>query len=235
MEAIGSYGIDGIDTLFNLSQENCGTPLDTIPPCPPALSVNNICDEASENLPEDEFENRLVWFNPMSICSETDDVVSYNIYFTPIAGGEFELLATIDNSLDTIFDHKPDLGIAGCYAVTALDTFFNESAFSNIVCVDNCPEYELPNVFTPNGDGQNDMFIPFPYRFIERIEMQVFNRWGNLVYETNNPQIQWTGKNTSGKDLAEGVYFYSCRVFENRVSGITQRPDILSGYIELIR
>ncbi len=236
IETVGSYGIEGVlDPLFNFSQENCGTPLDTIPPCPPILTVNNICDEVGDRTPEEAFINNLNWTNPNLICVETDDVVAYNVYYTPIDGGNFEIIASFDLSTDTLFEHKPDIGIAGCYAITALDTFNNESAFSNIICVDNCPEYTLPNAFTPNGDGQNELFIPYPYRFIDRIDIQVFNRWGNLVFQTTNPDIQWDGKNQAGKDLADGVYFYSCRVFENRVEGIRQRPEILSGYIELIR
>lgn len=236
IRSLGSYGIAGTpDTLFNFSQEACGIPIDTVPPCPPELMVSNICDETNPQTPETAFENDLLWNNPNFICPETDDVVGYNVYFTEIEGGDFELIASLDLSTDTTLIHKPDFGIAGCYAVTAIDTFNNESQFSNIVCVDNCPEYSLPNVFTPNNDSQNDLYIPFPYRFIERIELKVYNRWGNLVFETTNPDILWDGTNISGKDLNEGVYFYSCRVFENRVSGVTQRADILKGYIELIR
>jgi len=145
------------------------------------------------------------------------------------------LIYSTEISTDTTFSHKPDFGIAGCYAVTAIDTFSNESAFSNIICVDNCPEYTLPNVFTPNGDGANELFIPYPYRFVESVNFQVFNKWGGLVFETNDPDLNWDGKNLNGRDLNEGVYYYSCRVFESRVSGVRQNPDILKGWIELIR
>ena len=231
IQTVGSYGIEGIkDSLLNFSQESCGIPLDTIPPCPPTLEVEDECAEALNSTLEDQFTNFLDWVNPMEICEETDDVVGYNIYFTPIEGGEFQLIETYTSSSETTLEHKPLIGIAGCYAVTAVDTFFNESAFSNIVCIDNCPIYELPNVFTPNGDGANELFIPFPYRFVDRIDLQIFNRWGQLVFETTNPDIQW-----NGGDLSEGTYFYVCRVYETRLNGIQQQPDILRGYIELIR
>ena len=78
-------------------------------------------------------------------------------------------------------------------------------------------------------------FIPFPYRFVESVNFQVFNKWGGLVFETNDPDLNWDGKNLNGRDLNEGVYYYSCRVFESRVSGVRQNPDILKGWIELIR
>ena len=235
VRTFGSYNVEGIASpLINDSQEACGIPLDTIPPCPPELEVSNICNQAV-NCIEAELTNDLSWINPMNLCPETDDVVSYRIYYAQFEGSDFRLIDSILFSGDTTYVHRPDFGIAGCYAVTALDTFYNESAFSNIVCVDNCPIYELPNTFTPNGDQQNDLFIPFPYCFVESVDFKVFNRWGELVFETNDPDLNWNGTNRSGEQLPTGTYFYTCQVYEQRVSGITPRPDLLSGFIELIR
>jgi hypothetical protein len=182
IEAFGEYSVEEIAApLINRSQEECGIPIDTIPPCPPILEVSNICDEAVSCV-EADLKNELLWINPMNLCEETDDVVTYNIYFAPTETDEFSLVETINFSGDTMYTHRPDIGIAGCYAVTAVDTFFNESAYSNIFCVDNCPIYELPNTFTPNNDGQNDFFIPYPYCFVESVNFRVFNRWGELVF-----------------------------------------------------
>ena len=136
--------------------------------------------------------------------------------------------------MDWIFLFR-EFGIAGCYAVTAVDTFENESAFSNIICPDNCPLYQLPNAFTPNGDGDNELFIPYPYRFIDRVEMNIFNIWGELVFTTEDPDINWDGKNLNGNDVVDGVYYYTCKVFENRVSGVTESETLLNGFIEVIR
>ena len=177
----------------------------------------------------------MLWANPMDICAETDDVVSYNIYFSPQEGIELEWIASIDDSGITDFAHLPERGIAGCYAVTALDTFLNESAFSNVFCVDNCPNFTLPNTFTPNGDGANDFFIPYPYCFIESIELAIFNRWGQLVYETKDPNINWTGENLNGRELPAGTYYYTCKVYEQRVTGTVASPELLNGYIDLVR
>jgi len=52
----------------------------------------------------------------------------------------------------------------------------------------------IPNVFTPNGDGLNDVFFP-KGKGIRTIKyLRVFNRWGELVYETKDPKIGWDGK-----------------------------------------
>jgi len=233
IRSIGSYGVSTIaGPLINDSQIACGIPLDTIPPCPPVLTVDNICDEATSCI-ETELINYLSWTNPMLTCPETDDVVAYYIYYAPLEGELFSLIDSVLDSSVLTYEHQPPGGLAGCYAVTARDTFFNESRFSNIVCVDNCPIYELPNAFTPNGDGRNDLFKPFPYCFIEKIKLKVFNRWGVLVFETENPDINWNGTDRSGKKVPDGPYFYTCEVFEQRVTGITPRPEILSGYIQL--
>jgi len=239
VQTIGTYGIENIvDPIFNYSQETCGIPLDTIPPCPPILEVDNLCSNLESNnacLTDDLLLNDLSWTNPMEHCPTTDDVVAYNIYYAPNAQSDFSLVETIADASETDYQHFPELGIAGCYAVTALDSFQNESVFSNVICVDNCPFYELPNVFTPNSDGANDLFIPFPYCFVETVDLKIHNRWGQLVYQTTDPSINWDGKNLKGANLAEGVYYYTCKVFEQRVNGITEGSTVKSGFIELVR
>ena len=99
--------------------------------------------------------------------------------------------------------------------------------------MDNCPFYELPNAFTPNGDGANDLFIPFPFRFIESIDIKIYNQWGNLVHQNTDPNINWDRTNENNEVLSDGVYFYVCRVNERRVSGIVESPEPLEGFIEL--
>jgi len=236
VKSIGSYGVEGVvNPILNNSQEKCEVPFDNVPPCPPALEVLNACDGLENCTDEEALRNTLQWINPMELCEETDDVVTYNIYYAPFEGSEFTKVEEIGNSLTTEYLHKPDVGIAGCYAVTAVDTFANESDFSNIICVDNCPFYTLPNTFTPNNDGQNDFFQPFPYCFIDRVEFTVFNRWGEVVFTTNDPDLNWDGTNLKGQDLAEGTYYYTCRYFERRVDGIVLGPEVLKGYIQLIR
>lgn len=231
----GSYGVAGLPTpLINLSQENCGTPIDTIPPCPPQLAVEDICSKGDDCVDPDNFVNDLAWVNPMELCEETDDVVYYNVYYAPREGAEFELIAQMETSGDTLFSHKPEDGIVGCYAVTAVDTFHNESAFSNIECVASCPIYNLPNTFTPNQDSFNDQFKPRRICFVEKVEMQIFNRWGQMVYETEDPTLNWNGTNLNGEELPDGTYYYVCKVYEQSLTGLSVYES-QKGFIDLIR
>lgn len=208
--------------LINFSQETCATPVDLTPPCPPTLSLVNDCE-----LPL----NTLTWNNPNHSCA--NDTWRYNIYFTDSLGGEPVLIHTITGAEDTVFTHTDGSSVAGCYAVTAIDSVGNESAFSDTVCGDNCPEYALPNVFSPNSDRVNDLFIPFPYRGVKEIDLQVFNRWGAVVFSTTDPAIRWDGTlNNAGEPVPDGVYFYICTVVFKRLSGDT--PEVLKGYVHVL-
>ena len=53
-----------------------------------------------------------------------------------------------------------------------------------------------------------------------------------MVFTTTDPQINWDGQNMSGKNVSDGVYYYTCEAFESQT---TKTPIVLSGYIELIR
>jgi gliding motility-associated-like protein len=81
--------------------------------------------------------------------------------------------------------------------------------------------YDLPNVFTPNNDGTNDLFT---FHLVEAAEMQIINRWGNVIYESNTV-FEWDGK-SGGDDCPEGVYFYRIK---------TKSDYIMNGFISLMR
>ena len=224
VRSLGSYFNPSLpDTTKNRSQRVCAVPVDLTPPCPPQLNVTSDCYEHF---------NLLNWLNPVHLGCGTDDVVSYHVWFTPTSGGSWQLLAAIGNANDTSLAQLDLSSVAGCYAITALDTFNNESAFSNMVCVDNCPEYNLPNVFTPNGDGSNDLLIPFPYQYIESVEFKIFDRWGVLIFETNDPSLKWDGRSAANNRLcSDGVYYYVCTVNEIRLQGVVPRQ--LTGFFHL--
>ncbi len=213
--------------LYNSSQIKCDRPIDLVPPCQPNFTVANDCDL---------FQNTISWTNPNTYCC--NDAAQYNLFFSPTLEGSLELIYNSSDMYTTSFIHhylfEGIPSVAGCYAVTAIDSAGNESPVVNKICVDNCPEYRLPNVFTPNGDGQNDFFIPLPYRYVKDIDIKIYDRWGILLFETSNPDILWDGKNKNSKKLcSDGTYFYVCVVNEIRIDGI--KPRILKGFIQLIK
>ncbi|WNJ20622.1 PKD domain-containing protein [Pontibacter sp. G13] len=87
----------------------------------------------------------------------------------------------------------------------------------------------LPNAFSPNEDDVNDYFF-LRSNLMEQIHIEIYDRWGQLVFVSDNPDFQWDGTKMGGGQLPEGVYVY-------RVEGVDfSGADVLhSGTISLIR
>ena len=225
--------------LLNKSQRVCTAPVDTVPPCAPTLTVSNDCNlYTGKEWNTAQYVNHLTWTMHNDSCSFT--TVHFHIYYNASDSANFALIDSTTAITDTTFDNVLSGNIAGCYAITAVDKAGKESKLSNIVCIDNCPYYMLPNAFTPDGDGFNDVFTPFPgYRFVPKIEMKIFNRWGELVFETTDPAINWKGDDLSGHPVSDGVYLYAGFYYEQHLNGLVKKP--LSGakkgggFIHLIR
>ena len=217
VETLGAFSADGFPVpLRNFSQERCAAAIDNTPPKAPEAVVFVSCDSLS---------NQIEW------TGKDEEVVSYRLYFKRFESDAWSLIDSFPISVNE-YVHFPGVQVAGCYAVASVDSFLNESVLEAI-CVDNCPEYSLPNTFSPNGDGKNDAFMPFPYRFIEGVEFIVYNRWGIEVFQSNSPDLLWNGRiANTGALLPDGVYYYICVVNEQRLQGIV--PRTLKGTIQII-
>ena len=232
IEAVGSYTIASIpDSMKNLSQSTCAIPLDTIPPCRADLALHTSCDDETFNL-GDPFIANISWSYPM--CEDSSDIERIFVYFTPF-GSQDSLLIFESTDLDVMnFIYEIDQPTGGCFYIITQDFVGNISVSGKQTCIETCPIYELPNVFTPNNDGANEIFGPYPYRFVSEVDFKVFTRWGNLVFETKNPDIQWDGRDLNGNELNEDTYFYTCEVFsidQNRLIPTLE----LNGNITIIK
>jgi gliding motility-associated-like protein len=120
----------------------------------------------------------------------------------------------------------------GTYQITTTVDFecFSETVTQNITLVD-CSDtlspvvsFEFPNVITPNNDNINDIFeiknLP------ENTEVFILNRWGNVVFSSDNYQNNWDGIDTSGKVLVDGVYTYKFKTKDGRIG---------HGFLHLVR
>jgi gliding motility-associated-like protein len=103
-------------------------------------------------------------------------------------------------------------------------------------CVDSVAEtlvitapFMVPNVFTPNGDGINDVFH-VKAGAMQSYTLSIFNRWGEVVFSANNPNIDWGGRTNAGLEATTGTYFYKINAVDNEGTAYN-----LSGTVELIR
>ena len=81
------------------------------------------------------------------------------------------------------------------------------STATTVIVVEDGLTIEIPNVFTPNADGSNDIFF-IKSTGVKEISLQVFNRWGQKLFEFTGPKASWDGSTPGGKDVPEGTYFY---------------------------
>ncbi|MCZ2392921.1 MAG: gliding motility-associated C-terminal domain-containing protein [Chitinophagales bacterium] len=230
----GSYHIEGLKSpLINYSQIVCAQPKDTMPPCAPILEVENYCTH--QKYSKEEAINYLKWVFPRN-CLDSN-ALKYLIYFKENISGDYQLIDSVIGATHKEYKHFLESSLRGCYQIRAVDEDENISQGSNEICVSDCPIYELPNSFTPNGDGINDFYTPIlPFSGVNRINMHIYNKMGNLVFETTSPDILWNGTDfKNGKELPSGVYYYVCEVYFQTLDGESKLEKPLSGYIHLIR
>ncbi len=211
-------------------------PSNNLKPCPPVLKVENLdCLKMNESKTcvFDSFTNSLNWV-PATGTNCDLNIVKYNIYYSPTENGNFKLISTTDL---LSYKHVKTDFIRGCYYVTAVNSRGLESSKSNVVCLDNCPNFELPNLFSPNGDLKNDIWLPmYCPRFVNKIVCKIVDRYGQIVYEYEGDinQFGWDGKNKAGNFAAPSTYFYECSVtFDIEDENLKRR--YLKGWVELIR
>jgi gliding motility-associated-like protein len=222
LKSTGGYtAADMPKNLINLSQKASSTPIDNEPPCIPDINVTSQCDKLF---------NLVSWsFTDIGCLS---GIAGYKVFFKHTNSENLELVRTIHDRDSLSYQHYPPGGsISGCYAVSAFDSLNNESNKSVMVCVDSCNFYEIPNVFTPNGDNINDRLLARTSGLVEKIDFKLYNRGGLLIFKTDKPRIDWDGS-YNGKIVSPGVYFYQCDVYERRISGLELFH--ISGFIHVI-
>ncbi len=221
VRSTGGYSTPGLPkNLVNFSESVCVTPIDNEAPCTPEINVSSQCDS---------LYNTVRWSVTGQAC--IDDIAGYKIYYKMKSEEALTLLTTINNTNLFTYRHYPGDIISGCYAVSSFDAIGNEGEKSVMVCIDSCDFYEIPNVFTPNGDDINDWLVAKTSGLVEKVDFKLFNRNGLQLFSTEDPRIEWDGS-YNGKIVSPGVYFYQCDVYEMRISGLEMFH--LSGFVHVI-
>jgi gliding motility-associated-like protein len=145
---------------------------------------------------------------------------------------------TCDDCIDPVSEPPATTTYVATIYYSLLDAYCNTADTVTVTVYDQCPKeiFYMPNTFTPNGDGQNDIFYPRGYGVKDLLVFRVFDRWGNLVHErtnakANDANVGWLGFDKNGtKQLNPGVYVYY-------IEGTCSNDDKVSfsGNITLIR
>ena len=126
-----------------------------------------------------------------------------------------------DNSTDPMFN----VSGPGTYWVMVTRSNCSEVDSVHVAYKDCSAPLEMPNVFTPNQDGNNDLFTPISNKGILSMRTTIRNRWGQVIYETDRPTIGW-----DGKDAPEGTYFWIASYVD--VEGNRKNAE---GHVTLLR
>jgi gliding motility-associated-like protein len=216
---------DGIWSVYNSpGQPTFVTPNDLNPmvvfPQPGTYNViysDLTCDDA------DTAAITLVAFPYTQIGSDT------------ICVGENFLLQTVNSTEGLTYAwntgaNTPNITVSqgGTYTVT-VSNFCGSYSESAVIVAITC-DFDFPNVFTPNGDSTNDNFELLYGDGLEKFNVVIVNRWGQVIREYDDTSFQWDGKDASGADVPEGVYFYNA-------SGTIFSGEVIvkHGFVHLVR
>ncbi len=177
-------------------------------------------------LPEVDFE---VYPNPLELPTA---IASFIPSFKGIIGISSWLWDTGDGffSIDSLPTQQYNLEGEYTISLTAVDS--NGCVGSMLkdkhLIVEKPLIINVPNAFSPNGDGVNDFFSAGTL-FLQDLVVEIFDRWGNKIYQSNNPFFRWDGT-VGGESLPEGVYVYTMNGHD--AQGV---PVARNGSITLIR
>ncbi|MCX8147997.1 gliding motility-associated C-terminal domain-containing protein [Thermaurantimonas aggregans] len=236
IKTIGAFTGAGMPApILNRSQIACGVPMDTALPCPPRVKVDYRCEE--------KYLEFQFTFNDTGSCPTDVNFLYYNMYFKNRKSDEYPTTPSVSNITQPTYQLQ-NMNLSGCYAFTVVTVNpqdpaqpTKESRKSPDICLSPCPEIQMPNVFTPNSDGQNDLLLPIKWSDVLSGTITIFNRWGQIVYlsEANVfAEKGWDGiDQSSGRPCPEGTYFYTIAVQINTEDG--PQPVDFKGNITLFR
>ncbi|HNF72362.1 MAG TPA: gliding motility-associated C-terminal domain-containing protein, partial [Chitinophagaceae bacterium] len=160
-------------------------------------------------------DNKLVYCETDEVHLATDFIANSSYAWTPL-----ELFTHYDYNKATLVIYDTTLVSTrvmtsfGCIATDTL-TLYTEP----------CTDYFIPNCFTPNGDGRNDLFHVVGLKTDAHVEMLIYNRWGNLVYQNDVINASWNGE-YKGEPAESDVYFYYIRITFPTGISVLEKGDL---------
>jgi gliding motility-associated-like protein len=152
--------------------------------------------------------------------------------------GEFAQVARLYAADSSFVDNVSDFNSMAeyCYRVTAhrMGPFSNPDAnlaitsVSNEACVPTRSLIYVPNVFTPNGDGVNDIFMA-KGMYISKFSMQIFDRWGTRVFQSDKLNEGWDGRYKNSTTVLDAYRYLIVAL------GVDGKHHFVSGWVTVMR
>ena len=182
-------------------------------------------------------------------CTDSDLI---NITFTPLPNVDagIDVLADCENGTELdgtaqgSFSWSPAEGLSNPNILNPIVTPVTSTVYTltsningciatdEVIVVANCGFIIIPNVFTPNGDSDNEEFEIFNFG-IPEYEIKIYNRWGDLMFESTNSNKHWDGQQNS-IPAAEGTYYYTLIANDANGNSLIQESQ-KSGTLQLLR
>lgn len=140
---------------------------------------------------------------------DTTIVKGEHVYFNATGGSQYTWSPSTnlsDTAIPNPVGYYPDTGHYS-YNVHVVSAFGCEGDARVKVWVVNQPSFFIPTAFTPNGDGLNDIFKPTTIGYKSLNYFRIYNRWGQIVYNSHTLEVGWDGK-FEGKPAEMGVYYW---------------------------
>jgi gliding motility-associated-like protein len=137
---------------------------------------------------------------------------------------------TVSNAIDTtfIFTQYGTYTLQHCLWDMQFDC---TKCYELTITANPNPALEMPNVFSPNGDGINDEFTPAEVRDLDFIEIQIHSRNGQLIWQSSDYPFYWDGRSIMGGQCPAGVYFWTLRYRE----ALSMNDILLNGSVTLLK
>jgi gliding motility-associated-like protein len=164
------------------------------------------------------------WLNKLTIPTDTTLCTGTSLILSPPIDG-------ITFTINGVPQSDVAINRQGTYSITASDHYGCQRSFTTNVVEHKCSDCQplIPNAFTPDDDGLNDVFRPKFFCEFANFDLQIFDRWGQKIFETHNPNAGWDGT-FAGNKLMPDVYVF---VITYKTSGDVKKTS--RGTVVLIR
>ncbi|MHC1708502.1 MAG: gliding motility-associated C-terminal domain-containing protein [Bacteroidales bacterium] len=153
---------------------------------------------------------------------------------------EPNIILDAGNFSDSLFYQWQDGSTNRYFTVYEPGIYWVKVGLDNCIATDtieiwDCCKFDIANVFTPNSDQFNDIFIPKYFCDLLNFRIEIFNRWGKVVYSSKAIDEGWDGTNSNGgSECAEGTYFYVI-TYKSVTYPNVRKDNKLTGSVTLLR